>query len=111
MVAKRVIWRVGLAVAVVLTACSPAHAFYWHDWPGSRIRVEPSLVPPITPVPGNPPTIPPIGPPPTTLPPISEFNPPNPPGPPEQTPQPSTGHIGLLGLGAVALARRLRSRK
>jgi MYXO-CTERM domain-containing protein len=110
MVAKRVICRVGAAVAIVLTACSPAHAFYWYDWPGSRVRVEPSLLPPTT-TPGNPPSLPPIGPPPTTPPPVNEFEPPPPLPPPEQTPEPSTGLIGLLGLGAVAALRRWRSRQ
>jgi MYXO-CTERM domain-containing protein len=100
----------------VLVACGPARAFYWHDWPGSRLRVQETV---ITPrhhdTPGNPPVIaippppntgrvppPPIGPPvPIDQPPVG----------PTHTPEPSTALLGALGLGALAAVRRLRNRQ
>lgn len=104
-------WRAGAAVGILLAACSPASAFYWHGWPGSRIRAEPTLLTPPssaqlgTPTPPGlvPPVIPPV------MPPTPPVYPP-PVGPPNQTPEPSTGLIALAGLGAVA-ARRWWKRK
>src|SRR5262245_34506048 len=97
-------WRAWVAVGVLLIACEPAHAFYWQGWPGSRIHIEPTLVGPSPlPQPGNPDTpdteIPPI----PTGPSIPVDRPPI--GPPTQTPEPATGLLGLLGLGALAARR------
>lgn len=96
------------AVAVLLVAGGSAHAFYWYDWPGSQIPKEPTLVTPPSLVspnipdqprqPGTP--TPPVGPPvPVDKPPI---------GPPEHTPEPATGVIGLIGLGALAARKWLK---
>lgn len=116
--------RVWAAVVVVLTAADPARAFYWHDWPGSRLRVEPTLIgPPSAPVvPTNPPPAPRVDPPPFFPPPPPPIREPNPPigppvpvdrppvGPPTPTPEPATALLGLLGLGALA-ARRWRAKQ
>src|SRR5262245_36934735 len=104
-------WRMWAVIAVTLAVCAPASAFYWYDWPGSRIPPVPSILPPDQGLPGNPPIPPrhtePMAPPIKTdnPPPIKTQNPP-PVGPPEQTPEPATGLIGLLALGAVAAAKR-----
>lgn len=90
-----------VAVAAVLAAAGPATAFYWKGWPGSGIRREPTVVPP-TDRPPNPPTDEPW------FPPIDEPPPPPPPPPPEQLPEPGTITVGLIGLGTVAVVRRLR---
>ncbi len=112
-------WRLGLAFAATLAACGSAHGFYWYDWPGSRIRREPSLLEPRQQNnPANPPSTPrvtPPTPPPTKAPPDgSDDGPPPddnpPPVGPEQTPEPATGLIGLAGLGAVAARVWLRKR-
>lgn len=106
------------AVAATLAVCGPAQAFYWHDWPGSRVLVQqtvipqqhqnstanpPTSTPPETtpgPGPGTPRTPPPpIGPP---------VGGDKPPVGPQQTPEPGTGLLALLGLGAMAAARRWR---
>jgi MYXO-CTERM domain-containing protein len=104
-------WRVCGAVAVVLMAAGPARAFYWQGWPGSKVPLNHSLVLP----PGagsNPPSG--DGPAPVS-PPVPPAGPPlpvdkSPLGPPDHTPEPATGVLGLLGLGALAV-RRWRSRK
>ncbi|MBM3980260.1 MAG: PEP-CTERM sorting domain-containing protein [Planctomycetes bacterium] len=90
-------WRVWAALAVVLIVAGPARAFYWHGWPGSQLRVEPTLIGPpvpLAPVPLPEPTI---------------FNPVPPLGPPAPTPEPATAVLGVLGIGALAV-RRLRRR-
>jgi MYXO-CTERM domain-containing protein len=105
-------WRVWGAAAVVLFAAEPARAFYWQNWPGSRVPINNSLLsPPDGVTIGNPPSgsgssgpvsppTPPVGPPlPVDKPPLS---------PPDNTPEPATGLLGLLGLGAVAAARKWR---
>ncbi len=105
-------WRVwavraaGVAVAA-LAACGPAHAFYWYDWPGSQLRVQQTLIAPRhQDAPGNPPVILTPGQPPA---PESVHVPPPPIGP-NPTPEPSTGLIGLIGMGALAAVRRWRKR-
>ncbi len=98
-------WRVWAAVVGVLTAADPARAFYWHDWPGSRLRVEPTLIGPPA-VPTEPP--PPIREPNLPVgPPVEVGRPPV--GPPTPTPEPATAVLGLLGLGALALRTLRRS--
>ncbi|MCI0700969.1 MAG: PEP-CTERM sorting domain-containing protein [Planctomycetia bacterium] len=104
-------WRVWVAVVVSLAACTPAHAFYWPNWPGSLRRVEPTIInPPDLNKPGNPPLGPQPNPEPglpeTNIPPVVVNKPPVGPPAPEPTPEPSTGLIGLLGLGAVAAVRK-----
>jgi MYXO-CTERM domain-containing protein len=97
-------WVVAVT-AVVLTAV-PAQAFYWRGWPGSRVIVAPTLIP--TNDEGNP------GNPPQPFPyPGTENNYPPPVGPPgpENVPEPGTGLAGLLGLGAVAVARWVRRKR
>jgi len=34
-----------IAIAVIALTCAPAHAFYWRDWPGSRIKLPDTLIP------------------------------------------------------------------
>jgi MYXO-CTERM domain-containing protein len=110
--------RTACAVATVLAASGPAHAFYWYDWPGSGLRVQQTLIPPHHDSPANPPVIvvPPDFPQPpgTVIPPVP-IGPPvpinKPPVGPNPTPEPSTGLIGLIGLGALAAVRRWRKRQ
>ncbi|MBX9626375.1 MAG: PEP-CTERM sorting domain-containing protein [Gemmataceae bacterium] len=95
-----------MAVAAVLAAAGPAPGFYWKGWPGSGTRPEPTIVPPTN---DRPPTDRPK--PPTDepwFPPIDEPPPPPPPPPPEQLPEPGTITVGLIGLGTLAVVRRLR---
>lgn len=119
---KRWVWaRAAGAIAATLVSCGPAQAFYWHDWPGSRVLVQQSVItqqhqnptanpptstPPAstTPEPGSPRT-----PPPPIGPPIGGDKPPI--GPPEQTPEPATALLGVVGLGALAAVRGWRKRK
>ncbi len=84
-------WVWGAAVVVLLMAGGEARAFYWYGWPGSQALVEQTLVP-TTSVPTPPPG------------PLVVVD-----KPPEQTPEPATGLLGLLGLGAVAAVKRWRS--
>ena len=100
------IWRVWAALAIALTVCGPARAFYWQDWPGSRLRVQES---PIIPPKSQPPVqVPPLLPGRNDLPVGPPITPEKPPVGPHPTPEPSTGLIGLLGLGALAAVRRWR---
>lgn len=85
------------ALAVALAACGPAHAFYFEGWPGSGVTRPPSLLPQVqvqVQRPGVEPS--PLGP----LEPIDK-----PPVGPNPTPEPATGLLGLLGLGALAVRR------
>lgn len=92
-------WRLWGAVLVLLCASDSARAFYWYGWPGSQISREPTL---LTPEPETPTPPQPGGPPvPVDKPPI---------GPPKHTPEPSTGVIGLIGLGALAARRWTKKR-
>lgn len=100
---KYLLGWVGAAVAVLATA-APAPAFYWKGWPGSGIRTETTIIPPTD----NPP---PTEKPPVDRPPTEEPPPPPPPPPTEQVPEPGTAAIGLIGLGTVAVVRRLRRKK
>ena len=114
------VWAVRAAgvAAATLGVGGPAHAFYWYDWPGSQVRVQQTLITqPNLNIPGNPPvgptgrqTSPPGSihvPPPPVGPPVPIDKPPVGPNP---TPEPSTGLIGLIGLGAMAAVRRWRKR-
>lgn len=94
-------WRAWAALAIALTACGSARAFYWPGWPGSQLRSQDTLVTqprteePVQPTPQFPGgDKPPVG--------------PNPGPSPTPTPEPASGLIGLLGLGALAAARRWR---
>ena len=104
------IWRAWAALAVALTVCGSARAFYWQDWPGSQLRVQESpIIQPKSTEPGQPtPLIPGRNQPPPVGPPIPVDKPPVGPHP---TPEPSTGLIGLLGLGAIAAVRRWRAKR
>ena len=86
-------WRVGMAVAIVLLAAEPAPAFYW------SLRAAPSIITP-TDMPGNPPN---PGADPLPIPP----DPPGPPGggEPGTVPEPATAAAGLLGLGLLGMRR------
>jgi MYXO-CTERM domain-containing protein len=95
-------WRAWAALVVVLAAAGPARAFYWHGWPGSQLRVEPTLIGPPVPLAPLSPT---EGPPPDPV----ILNPVPPLGPPTPTPEPATALLGALGLGALAL-RSIRRR-
>jgi MYXO-CTERM domain-containing protein len=111
--------RTAGAVATMLIVSGPAHAFYWHNWPGSGVVVQQSLITqPHQNTTANPPS---SAPPETVQPPGSPGTPPVPIGPPvpidkppvgpSPTPEPATGLLGLLGLGALAAARRSWNRK
>ena len=102
-------WRAWAALVIALTVCGPARAFYWYDWPGSGLRppeplvVQPKSQQPAPPTPNTPGRNepPPLGPPvPIDMPPVG----------PNPTPEPATGLLGLLGLGALAV-RRWRQNK
>jgi MYXO-CTERM domain-containing protein len=93
-----------VALAVVVAVCGPARAFYWYDWPGSGLRAQESLITQpkpqesVQPLPNTPgrDQPPPLGPPvPVDKPPVG----------PHPTPEPATGLLGLLGLGALAVRR------
>lgn len=97
-------WRAWAALVIALTVCGSARAFYWEDWPGSGLRPQEPLVTqpkPQEPGPPSPNTPgrdqpPPLGPPvPIDKPPVG----------PHPTPEPATGLLGLLGLGALAVRR------
>jgi MYXO-CTERM domain-containing protein len=90
-------WRAGAAVGVLLLACDPASAFYWHGWPGSHVTPPTTIVPP---------TVPPVGPP-VVVPPVVPPAPPVVP-PPSPTPEPATALLGVVGLGALAARRILK---
>ncbi len=103
-------WGAG---AVLLVVGGQAQAFYWYDWPGGR-RAGTTLVTPdqAQPFAVNPPLVEkPPGAPQTPTPPVGPPVPVDrtPIGPPTQTPEPSTGIIGLIGLGAAAAVRRWRA--
>lgn len=101
------VWLGVLAAFVALPmSAQPVHGFYWRGWPGSGIVVEPVLVDPHIPTPGNPPAEPiPF---PGTE---NNYTPPvGPVPPPESVPEPATGLAGLLGLGAIAVVKRLRKK-
>jgi hypothetical protein len=105
------------AVVVVLATTGPARAFYWQNWPGSGVPVQQSLLaPPTATTPGTLPTghFPPQSPtdsrqPGTaSAPPLPADQPPAA-GTPIATPEPASGVLGLLGLGALAAAKRRRA--
>ena len=113
--------RLAIAFVLALAASGPAHAFYWHDWPGSGLRVQQTLITaPHQDSPANPPPVivvlPTFPQPPGTIhipgvpigPPVPIDKPPIGPNP---TPEPSTGLIGLIGLSALAAVRRWRKRE
>jgi hypothetical protein len=103
--------RLGVAVGVLLIVVSDARAFYWFEWPGSRIPREPSLIePPHHNQPGNPPrphepleTGGPV--PPTINPPVPVDR--TPVNPPEPIPEPASGLLAIAGLTAL-LAQKCR---
>ena len=117
------IWFVW-GVLVVLTTTTPAWGFYWVGWPGSQLSPAPSLVPPTTvgstnllvntqPTPMASPLNTPNGGLPAQGPPTPDQSPSAPGGSgqthsPERFPEPATGLIGLIGLGAVAIGRRIQ---
>ena len=117
------IWFVW-GVLVVLTTTTPAWGFYWVGWPGSQLSPAPSLLPPTTVGSSNlPVNIQPTpmanlqhianGGVPVQGPPTPNQSQPVPGGSgvgrsPEGFPEPATGLIGLIGLGAVAIGRRIR---
>jgi len=86
-------WQAGAALAIALSACGPARAFYFEGWPGSGVTDSPTLL-----VQVNRPLVEPspLGP----LEPIDK-----PPLAPNPTPEPATGLLGLLGLGALAVRK------
>jgi hypothetical protein len=116
------IWFVW-GVLVLLTTTTPAWGFYWVGWPGSQLSPAPSLLPPTTVGSANLPVntqptpmanslntsnegLPAQGPP-------TPGQSPSAPGgsstpSPERFPEPATGLIGLIGLGAVAIGRRIQ---
>src|SRR5262245_12424757 len=99
---RRLIWFAGVAAVVaILASAEPAEAFYWYGWPGSKLPPDRTVVtPPHKDKPGTPPDRPPVTPP--DQPPIT------PPGSP--VPEPGTGLVALLGLGALVATRRWRRR-
>jgi hypothetical protein len=111
--------RTLLVSAGVLLTAGPAPAFYFNGWPGSGEPIRRSLVQPNSETqpgslpPGGPPASFTPGAPPVEKPPPVLSTPPFPgeQPPPEHVPEPATGLIGLLGLSAVALARRWRRKQ
>jgi hypothetical protein len=105
-----------VGVIAALAACGPAHAFYWQGWPGSQLRIPPTLI--LTPPQSAPISPPPetVTPPPPLGPPVPVNQPPGgtpsgpPVGPPEHTPEPATGLLGLVGVGALAAVRKWRKK-
>ena len=95
-----------VAAAAVALSAGPAAAFYWRGWPGSRVVETPTLIPVPTDNRGNP-TPNPFPFPPTE----NTYVPPEGPPAPNSVPEPATGLAGLLGLGALAVARRVRRRR
>ncbi|MDB5313969.1 MAG: hypothetical protein JWO38_8171 [Gemmataceae bacterium] len=100
------LWRIWVA-AVVLATPGAAEAFYWAGWPGSGVKQNPSVIPPVdVGKPGNPP---PPGGTPIPLPPTGTPTQPGPFGPPSShTPEPTTGVAALIGLAFVVASRRFR---
>lgn len=86
-------------VTVVLFTSTPAQAFFWIHWPGSRIKVPDTLTP--GPEPGNPPT--------TGGGPGGGTDPGPGPDTPDHpgtgAPEPSTLVAGAIGLAAMGVAR------
>jgi len=125
----RSLWRTLLvrawawAAAGVLLTAGSAPAFYFNGWPGSGQPVRRTLLPPSDQgqpgsppggqIPGGPgPTFPPQVVPPGV--PGGQQPPPGgphvPPGGPGPVPEPASGLLGVLGLTAVAAARRWRKK-
>ena len=115
------VWaRAATAVVAVLIASGPAHGFYWHNWPGSGLAQQQTLIvqtphvnSPANPPSGTPPEIVSTSPP--GSPPGSPEGPPVPVGPPvdkpppvgpNSTPEPGTALLVAVGLGVLAGARR-----
>jgi hypothetical protein len=95
-------WKWLYAIAAVVAAPQCATAFYWCEWPGSRVPRERTVLSPGQQhIPGNPPPHVPIGPP--------VVNPPV--GPPNSVPEPGTALAALLGLGAMAGWKALRKKR
>lgn len=87
-----------MTVASVLLSAVPAQAFYWYDWPGSRIPPPRTVIPPPEwpegpQWPGDPPSV---------TPPVVT--------PPGAVPEPGTAVAALVGLGAIAIARAWRKK-
>ncbi len=87
------------ALMVVLLVESRASAFYWRGWPGGSSDNERTLI--------EPPGIPPG----TPFPPPVEIDTPFPPiGPPQQTPEPASAVMGIVGLATLAVGRWARKK-
>lgn len=106
----------GCGVLGVLLGAAPAPAFYWAGWPSNRQSPNPSVLPPTTvstptrpfntpPSPTANPFYPPGNHAPTQSPP-PEGSGPLPPT--EHLPEPATGLTAVIGLGVVAIGRRVR---
>ena len=91
-----------VGVIAALAACGPAQAFYWQGWPGSQLLIPPTLLTPIQSVPSSPAS---EG---TIVPPGSGST--SPPVGPQQTPEPATGLLGLMGVGALVAVKRWRKK-
>lgn len=93
-------------VAALLMAAGPAPAFYWRGWPGSGVPTPPNLVPPTDQEFPPPEERPPTDRPPDRPPEKPPYKPPT-----EHVPEPGTGLIGLVGLGALTVRRWQRMKR
>ena len=84
----RMVWAV---LALVICLGSPAQAFYWPGWPGSKV-IEPPVDKPKEKV-------------------DKPQTPLDPPDPPKQVPEPATLVLAGLGLGILSLRKAWKRRQ
>jgi hypothetical protein len=105
-------WNWAIALAAIAVSSAHVQAFYWYGWPGSGVQPDRTIVGPPGGKSGSGPTVP-VGLPVvvTTPPPGQGTEPPGGGTEPHTTPEPATGLVAIIGLGALAAARSLRRRK
>jgi MYXO-CTERM domain-containing protein len=105
-------WNWAIALAAIAISSAPVQAFYWYGWPGSGLPPDRTIVGPPGGKSGSGPKVP-VGLPVvvTTPPPGQGTEPPGGGSGPHSTPEPATGIVALIGLGALAAARAYRRGK